>query len=81
MKYLMINCREATYLTAKKEEGKLSFGKRMKLFIHISLCPMCKKFEKQTSKIAKESIHIHAEEDLPVLSKEKIKRIVQEHSS
>lgn len=81
MKYLMISCREATYLMAKKEEGKLSFAARVKLPMHTSMCSLCKKFEKQTSQIGKESIHVHAEDNLPVFAKERIERMLEEHSS
>lgn len=81
MKYLMINCRKATYLMAKKEEGKLSFVGRMKLSIHTSMCSLCKKFEKQTSLIGKESKHVHAEDNLPAFAKERIERMLEEHSS
>jgi predicted anti-sigma-YlaC factor YlaD len=81
MKYLMINCKEATFLMAKKEEGKIAFLERVRLGIHTSMCSICRKFEKQTSRIKKESKHIHAEEELPALSKEKMKKIFEEHSS
>lgn len=81
MKYLMVNCREATFLMAKKEEGKLTLLEKMKLSMHTSMCSFCKKFEKQTSKIGRESRHVHTEKDLPVLAKEKIERMLEEHSS
>lgn len=81
MKYLMISCKEATFLMAKKEEGRLSFAEKFKLSIHTSMCSLCKRFEKQTSRIGKESKHVHAEDNLPVIAKEKIERLVDEFSS
>lgn len=81
MKYLMINCKEATFLMAKKEEGKMSLTERMKLSMHTSMCSLCKKFEKQTSEIGKECKHVLAEDDLSVFTKEKISRMLEEHSS
>jgi hypothetical protein len=81
MKYLMINCKEATFLMAKKEEGKLSFAERMKLSVHTSMCSLCRKFEKQTSRIGKESRHVHAEDNLPVYSKDKIEKMFEEYSA
>lgn len=80
MKYLMINCREATFLMAKKEERKLTFTERIKLSMHTSMCSLCKKFEKQTARIAKESRHVHAEDNLPAFAKEKIERMIEEHN-
>lgn len=81
MKYLMISCSKATFLMSKKEEGKLSIIERIKLSLHTSMCSLCKKFEKQTSRIAKESRHIHAEESLPSITKERIERMLDEQSS
>lgn len=81
MKYLMLNCKEATFLMAKKEEGKLSLSKRIKLSIHTSMCSFCKKFEKQTIQIGKESKHLQANDNLPVFSKERIERMLEEHLS
>lgn len=80
MKYLMINCKEATFLMAKKEDGKLSFAEKVKLSVHTSMCSFCKKFERQTSEIGKESRHVHAEDHLPFSAKERIERILEEHS-
>jgi len=81
MKYLMVNCKEATFLMAKKEEGRLTFIEKMKLSMHTSMCSFCKKFEKQTAKIAIESKHVHAEDNLPAYSKDKIEKMFEEYSS
>ena len=75
----MISCKEATFLTAKKEEAKLSFFERMKLKFHLSMCEYCKMFEKQSAEICNESKHIHAENPLPDLTREKIKKMLDEH--
>ncbi len=80
MRYLMINCKEATLLMAKKEEGKLSFKERMMLSIHTSMCSICRKFEQQTSKIALESKHIHGAGVLTPTAKEKIEKMLEEYS-
>jgi hypothetical protein len=81
MKYFMISCKEATFLMAKKEEGKLTFVGGIKLPIHTSMCSLCKKFEKQAARIGKESKYVHGEDNLPVFAKEKIERMLDEHSS
>ena len=80
MNYLMINCKEATLLMAKKEEGKLSLLGRMKLSVHTSMCSLCKMFEKQMIKIAEESKQIESEDSLPVLTKQRIERMMEEHT-
>ena len=79
MKYLIISCNEATFLTAKKEEAKLSFLQRIKLTFHTSMCTYCKRFEKQSSEICTESRHIRAEDPLPDLTREKIEKMLDEH--
>ena len=79
MKYLIISCKEATFLTAKNEEGKLSFLQRIKLTFHTSMCTYCKRFEKQSSEIGKKSRHIQAEDPLPDLTREKIEKMLDGH--
>ncbi len=80
MKYLMVNCKEATMLMAKREEGKLSFLENIKLTIHTSMCSFCRKFEKQTTIIRNESKHIHLDENLSDMARDNIERIIREHS-
>ncbi|MBS1666966.1 MAG: zf-HC2 domain-containing protein [Bacteroidetes bacterium] len=81
MKYLMVNCREATMLMTKKEEGKISFREKLSLMLHTSMCSFCRRFEKQTTTIGSESKHVHAEGDqLTASSREKIERILDVNS-
>ena len=80
MKYLMINCRESTFLMAKKEEGKLTFLEKMKLSMHTSMCSFCKKFERQSHIIGKESRHVHAENNLPYSVRDRIEKMLEDHS-
>lgn len=55
MKSLMISCKKASFLIAKKEERKLTLGERMHLAMHLSMCEFCKAFEKQSSYISKQA--------------------------
>ena len=80
MKYLMLNCKEATLLMAKKEEGKLSFILKLQLFMHTSMCSFCRIFEKQTKQISKESKHVHAEESMSAAANDRIIKMIDEHS-
>ncbi len=81
MKYFMVNCKEATFLTAKKEDGLLSFMESIKLTMHTSMCSFCKKFENQISQIGKESKQIRAENNLSESTKEKIENMLKEQGS
>lgn len=74
----MISCKDATMLTAKNEEGKLSLGERMKLGMHTSMCSLCKKFEKQAHAIAIESKNVIADAELSEPAKERIQKMLSE---
>jgi hypothetical protein len=76
MRFFMLSCKEATFLMAKKEEGKLTFFERMKLSFHTSMCRFCRLFEKQTKQIREESRHIHAEEGLSDAAKRRMQRLI-----
>jgi predicted anti-sigma-YlaC factor YlaD len=55
MKSLMISCKKASFLIAKKEERKLTFGEHIHLTMHLSMCEFCKAFEKQSAYISKQA--------------------------
>ncbi len=46
-----INCKEATHLSSLKEARQLNFKQKFKYYVHVNLCPPCKRFEKQLQKI------------------------------
>lgn len=48
----MISCKEATYLTVKKEEKSLTLSERLKLRIHMLLCKVCALFGQQSHYIS-----------------------------
>jgi hypothetical protein len=78
MKFLMISCKEASFLTAKKEEGKLSFGESLKLWFHTSMCEFCTRFYKQMRRIGGESPHVHSEEELSPAGRERIEQLIRD---
>jgi len=47
-KKTVFNCKQATLLSLKKEERKLSFFESMKLAYHLLYCQPCKKFIQQS---------------------------------
>lgn len=82
MKYLMISCKDATMLTAKKEEGRLTFGEGVKLRLHSSMCSLCKKFEKQSKQIAQESKDVVAlDSELTEAAKKRMEDMLKNFSS
>ena len=52
----MMNCKEATLLIVKKQEGKLSWGDKIRLRFHVMMCKFCKLFENDVQLI---DGHIH----------------------
>jgi hypothetical protein len=48
-----INCKEATFLLTKKEEGQSSKVENAKLAFHLLICVTCKRFARQTAFIIK----------------------------
>jgi hypothetical protein len=47
-----LSCKEATYLTALSEEGKLSFRMQLRLRFHLFICVSCRNFFRQTKRMA-----------------------------
>ena len=43
----MISCKDASRLVSKSEEAPLSFGQRILLRLHLSVCAACTRFERQ----------------------------------
>jgi hypothetical protein len=50
---LKLTCKEATYFSSQKEEGKLFFFMRVRLWMHYISCPPCRRFINQCKLIAK----------------------------
>ncbi len=78
-----ITCKKATLLISMKEEGKLSFTQRLQLRMHLSVCSMCKLFEKQSLFISKNARHLHEHSDTPLSSdaKGRMSKVIKEATS
>jgi hypothetical protein len=50
---IKLTCKEATYLSSKKEEGKLTLFLQLRLLMHYISCPPCRRFINQCKLIAK----------------------------
>ena len=49
----MIDCKEATYLSSKREEGRITFRQRLELAFHFFICKYCSGFVKNSDIIAR----------------------------
>lgn len=78
-KFIMISCKEAT--TVLTEETPLSFIGKIRLKIHLAICPLCKSFENQMIKI-KKGIRKNISRDLTIedekLSQHIEKKVLEE---
>ena len=52
-KKTVFNCKQATLLSLKKEEGKITFRESVLLWYHLLYCKFCKRFTKQSAIINK----------------------------
>jgi hypothetical protein len=78
MKWMMITCKQATLLLAKKEEGTLGWVGKIKLRGHLAICSICRRFEIQTRFISKHASEIYADATLSVERKEKIRSVLKD---
>jgi hypothetical protein len=51
VKKIIYNCKQATLLSLKKEEGKASVKERIQLWIHLCFCVFCRRFVQQSQHI------------------------------
>jgi hypothetical protein len=81
-KKTVFNCKQATLLSLKKEEGKITFWESIKLWYHLLYCKYCKRFTKQSAIINKlgetvtESLFTNPPHTLSAKSKADIQRMV-----
>lgn len=77
LKTLMMSCKKATSLIAKKEELKLTIGEKINLTIHLSMCRFCKTFDKQSTYISKQTKYFIASDELSVEDKIRIQKSLE----
>ncbi len=51
MDFVMLDCKQATYLVTKKLDGKLSAFESTRLKLHLKTCDFCREYDIQSSKI------------------------------
>lgn len=43
----MLNCRQVSEMASRSLEEKLSLGERMNYWMHLMMCPFCRRFARQ----------------------------------
>jgi len=69
-----ISCKKATYLSSKKEEGKLSWIGKIQLRSHMTICSLCRLFEQQSQIIAHHAKHAECTDTLSEEAKRRIQK-------
>lgn len=70
---IVFDCKQATLLSIKKAEGKISFIERVKLSYHLLYCDPCRRFIRQWSELDQKSpASIEPMLTLPDASKDRI---------
>lgn len=86
MGHLMLNCKEVTQLVSESLDRKLPFHQRLGIRIHLLMCKLCSRYERQlmflrkasrAHKMHDENIELHI--SLPLEAQKRIKNIL--HSS
>lgn len=84
MSRLWVSCEEASLLLLKKEENKISQYEKIQLWLHLSVCELCREFQQQNRFINKNlELYFNNHEDNIELSqeqKEKMKDSLQERN-
>lgn len=78
---LKMNCRQATMLSEKKKEGKISAMEKFGLWWHtVVVCKFCRLFFKQTELIAKAGVKAANEVrfELDAAKKEELKHLLSQ---
>lgn len=84
MGHLMLNCKEVTQLVSESLDRKLPFHQRVGIRIHLLMCNLCSRYERQLLFIRKVSRaqkmhqeHIDPYKSLPPEAQIRIKKILQ----
>lgn len=81
MKAIMGSCKEATFWMAKSEEQKLGFIQKMKLWLHLRFCEICRNFQKQSQAINHAATTLHSTESLSEGAKIRIEKQLLEQKN
>ncbi|MGB0977853.1 MAG: hypothetical protein ACPGVV_00585 [Croceimicrobium sp.] len=64
MQAIILSCREASTLIQKNEAGTLGLIEGVQLKLHLSICKLCRQYEKQSARL-NEFLDQHFKQDKP----------------
>jgi hypothetical protein len=78
-----LTCKDTSPLISEMMDHRVSFIKRMKIKIHLSMCEVCLYYKKQlevirnlSKNLGREDFPANADESLPEEAKQKIKKMI-----
>lgn len=81
--WLNLTCQDTSPLISEMMDHRVSFIKRLKIKIHLSLCEVCLYYKKQleiirglSKNLGREDFPVNTDENLPPESKQKIKKMI-----
>ena len=81
--WLKLTCQDTSPLISEMMDHRVSFLKRLKIKIHLSLCEVCLYYKKQlevirsvSKNLGREDYPANADKTLPQESKQKIKKMI-----
>jgi hypothetical protein len=82
--WLNLTCQDNSSIISEMMDHRVSFLKRLKLKIHLSLCEVCLYYKKQleiikdlSKNLGREDFPVNTDEKLPPESKQKIKKMIE----
>lgn len=79
MRLFNISCKKATYLSSKKEEGKLNWIEKIQLRSHLAICSLCRLFEVQSQIIAHHTRHTTCSDQLSEEAKKRMEQCLNQN--
>jgi hypothetical protein len=81
--WLNLTCKDTSPLISEMMDHRVSFIKRLKIKIHLSLCEVCLYYKKQleiirnlSKNLGREDFPANKDENLPEEAKQKIKKMI-----
>jgi hypothetical protein len=66
----MLNCREVSELISESLDHRISWWKRLNLWMHLSMCKLCARFSKDVQHLHRETQQVAQQPELTGLDKE-----------
>lgn len=77
----MLTCKEASYLASKKLDSKLTWDERVKFWLHIAMCHLCRHYANDIRNLQQLIVKSREKEQLLAPESAKLSSHAREHIS